>query len=201
MKKILLTVAVVSAFVSCRNLPDFDELTYKPIVVTNHNANADFSTYQTYYLSNVMHSIGDDPGDSIVDPSDAAPIINAIANNMNDRGYVRESNPNLADLDINVIAIKVTNVATMYPGYWWGYYGWYYPYYPYYPYSYTYTYQTGTLVVDILDIKNVPPGGTKADVLWTNFNNGVLGVSGTSTQTAVSAINQAFQQSLYIQAN
>jgi hypothetical protein len=116
MKKILLTVAVVSAFVSCRNLPDFDELTYKPIVVTNHAANADFSAYQTYYLSNTLHSIGDDIGDSIMNPSDAAPILNAIANNMNDRGYVRESNPALADLDLNVLAIKVTNVATMYPG-------------------------------------------------------------------------------------
>jgi hypothetical protein len=119
---------------------------------------------------------------------------------MNARGYTRESNPALADLDINVLAIKVNHVATMYPGYWWGYYGWYYPYYPYYPYSYTYTYQTGTLVIDISTFQ-MCRRRNKSRVLWTNFNNGVLGVSGTSTSVAVDAVNQAFRQSEYIQAN
>jgi hypothetical protein len=88
----------------------------------------------------------------------------------------------------------------MYPGYWWGYYGWYYPYYPYYPYSYSYSYSTGSLVMDLVDVKNVPPGQERARVLWTNFSNGVLGVSST-TALAVDAVNQAFAQSLYINAN
>ena len=198
MKKILFTAAVLAVFASCRNTPDFDDLTYKAIVVTNHDATADFSSYQTYYLSEDVSSIGDDPLDSILDNATAQPILNAIEANMDSRGFIRESNPLLADLGFNVVAIKVTNVATMYPGYWWGYYGWYYPYYPYYPYSYTYTYQTGTLVIDLVDLKNVLPGDNKADVFWTNFNSGVLCVSATNSALAVDAVNQAFIQSPYL---
>ena len=197
MRKILFTAALITVFASCRNTPDFDDLSYKAIVVTNHDASADFGSYHTYYLPPFVGSIGDDPLDSILDNATAVPIMNAIEANMDARGYEKELNPALADLSITVVAIKVTNIATMYPGYWWGYYGWYYPYYPYYPYSYTYTYSTGTLVVDIVDVKNVDPGNNKADVIWTNFNSGVLGVSSTATM-AVDAVNQAFIQSPYI---
>jgi hypothetical protein len=201
MKKVFLLCLVFAAFSSCRNLPDFDELSYKAFVVTNHDSSADFTTYSKYFLPPSIGSIGDDPNDSILDNGVAQPILNAIDANMQARGFVKETNPFLADLAFNVVTIKVTTVATMYPGYWWGYYGWYYPYYPYYPYSYTYSYSTGSLIMDIVDVKNVPPGEERATVLWTNFSNGVLGVNSTNVTLAVEAVNQAFAQSLYIQAN
>ena len=197
MKKYLLLSLTIAAFSSCRNLPDFDDLSYRAVVVTNHDSAADWSDYHTYFLPPSIGSIGDDPDDTILDIGVAQPILNAIEANMNARGYDREMNPALADLAINVVTIKVTNVATMYPGYWYGYYGWYYPYYPYYPYSYTYSYSTGSLVMDIVDVKNVPPGQERARVLWTNFSTGVLGVSTTAT-LAIDAVNQAFKQSPYL---
>ena len=199
MKRILFFATVMS-LASCRNLPDFDDLTYKAIVVTNHDANAKWSTYHTYYLPSNIASIGDDPLDSLMDNATAQPILNSIDQNMQARGYVKELNPLMADLSLTVIAIKVTNVEYMYSGWWYGYYGWYYPYYPYYPYSYTYTYTTGSMVIDMMDVKNVQPGDTKANVIWTNFDNGVLEFT-TGTVLAVDAVNQAFKQSTYIQTN
>src|SRR5262245_58517066 len=180
MKKILLFGFVLVAFSSCRNLPDFDELSYKAIVVTNHDSAANFASYQSYFLPGSIGSIGDDPDDTILDNGVALPILNAIDANMQARGYVKENNPLLDDLALNVVTIKVTNIATMYPGWWYGWYGWYYPYYPYYPYSYTYSYSTGSLVIDIVDVKNVTPGQDRAKVLWTNFSTGVLGVYSTT---------------------
>lgn len=196
MKRLLMFAGMALALASCRNLPDFNELTYKAIVVTNHDANADFADYQTYYLPGEIRQISDNPNDTLLSNVLAAPILAAVDQNMQDRGYTKTTSILSADIGLDIVVIKVTNVTTLYPGYWWGYWGWY----PYYPYSYTYTYSTGSMVMDMLDLKNIPPGGNKVNVLWTNFSSGVLGVSSTS-KLAVDAVNQGFKQSEYISAN
>src|SRR5688572_14713839 len=105
MKKLLWIFLVAATFSSCRNLPDFDDLSYKAIVVTNHDSSADFSDYHTYFLPPTIGTIGDDPNDTILDNGVAQPLLNAIDANMQDRGYVKEMNPALADLAINVVTI------------------------------------------------------------------------------------------------
>ncbi len=199
MKKFLILFAVVSAFTSCRKQPDYDTLTYKAIVVTNHDAKAVWASYNTYYLPGFVGEIGDDPLDSILDAGQSAPILDAIRANMNARGYTETLNSNTADIGIDVVTITTTTVGTYYPGYWWGY-GGYYPYYPYYPYTYTYSYSTGTLIMDLIDLKNADDVTGRAGALWTSFSNGVLGTT-SDTKLAVDAINQSFVQSPYIQAN
>ena len=47
-------------------------------------------------------------------------------------------------------------------------------------------------------LKNANVVAGKVNVMWTNFDNGVLGVSSSTTSLAVNAINQAFTQSPYI---
>jgi hypothetical protein len=214
MRKILLIFMLVSVFISCRKYPDFDELTYKPLVVTNHDNAIDFNGYKTYYMSDSLTQIGDDRNDSIADATLGGPIINAIVTNMNSRGFVRVTSPSLADLGINSAVIKITTTVQTYPpGYYWGYpgygggyygYGGYYPYYDYgyggY-YSYSYTYSTGSLIVEVIDLKNVDSTSTRLNVLWTNFNTGVLGVTGTSVGNAVNSVDQAFIQSPYFKTN
>ena len=214
MKKILLIVSLVSVFISCRKYPDFDELTYKPVVVTNHDAGIDFNDYKTYFMSDSLTQIGDDRNDSIADPSLGGPITDAIEQNMNSRGFVRVTSPTLADLAINSAVIKITTTVQTYPpGYWWGYPGYggcyygycgYYPYYDYYYggyYTYSYTYSTGSLIIEVVDLKNVDTTANRLNVVWTNFNTGVLGVTGTSVGNAVSSVNQAFAQSEYFKTN
>jgi hypothetical protein len=210
MRNIFLLVAVITVFGSCRKYPDFDELSYKPVVVTNYDATADFGSYLHYYMSTELTSIADDPADSIADPSIAGPILNAIAANLESRGYVRVAAPALADIGINAAVIKITTTVQTYPpSYWWGYPGYggcyygYCGYYPYYDYgyggyySYSYSYTTGSLIVQVADLKNVDNVNHKINILWTNFDSGVLGSTAQNTSGAVSAVNQAFIQSPY----
>lgn len=200
MKRILFPLAVVTLlFTGCYKQPDYDALTSKAIVVTNHDASAVFSSYQTYYLPPFVGEIADDIGDSILDANTAAPILEAIRTNMNSRGYTEIMNSDSADIGIRVVTITVTTTGTYYPGYWWGY-GGYYPYYPYYPYSYTYSYSTGSMIIEFIDILNANDVSGKANVVWTSFSNGVLGNTSTS-KLAVDAVNQSFKQSPFIQAN
>jgi len=200
MKRILFPLFVVAVvFTSCYKQPDYDVLTDKAIVVTNHDASAVFASYQTYYLPDFVGEISDDVSDSILDAAVAQPILESIRSNMNSRGYTEVTNSDSADLGIRVVTITVTTVGTYYPGYWWGY-GGYYPYYPYYPYSYTYSYSTGSMIIELIDLENANDVTGKANVVWTSFSNGVLGNTSTS-KLAVDAVNQSFKQSPFIQAN
>jgi hypothetical protein len=214
MKKILFISALVSLFVSCRKYPDFDELTYKPLTVTNYDATANFNDYKTYYMSDSLSQISDDLTDSIADGSIGTPILAAVATNLESRGYVRVASPSLADIGVNAAVIKITTTVQTYPpGYWWGYPGYggcyygYCGYYPYYDYgyggyyTYSYTYSTGSLLIEIADLKNVDPAANRINIVWTNFNTGVLGTSTQNIAGAVSAVNQAFTQSPYLKTN
>jgi hypothetical protein len=214
MKKIILCITVAAAFVSCRKLPDFETLTYNFIVVTSHDSTANFSNYKTYYMADNLTLIGDDANDTVVSSDIGDPMVNAIINNMAERGFTRVNTPELADLGINTAVITVTTTVVSYPpSYWWGYGGYggcyygycggYYPSYPYYGYGYstTYTYSTGSLMLQMADLKNVDQEHNKINILWTNFNTGVLGNTGQNIQAGVDAINQAFKQSAYIQTN
>jgi len=216
MKKILFAAVVVLAFASCRKYPDFNDLSYKQIVATNHDASVNFGNYETYYMSDDVTLIGDDPLDTIADAAISTPVIQAIAKNMADRGYTRVSLPDNADLGINTAVITVTTTVVSYPpSYWWGYPGYggcyygycggYYPWYGYgygYGYGYSYSYKTGSLMIQMADLKNVDDVNHKINIVWTNFNTGVLndGTGGTTANVnaGVNAINQAFTQSTYL---
>lgn len=211
MRKILLLSTVLLAFAACRKLPDFDDLTYKPIVVTNHDPLTDFTAYKTYYMADYITLIGDDPTDTIAPSSIGDPIVNAIATNMANRGFTRVPTNIGADLAINTAVIKVTTTVTTYPpSYWWGYPGYggcyygycggYYPYYGY-GYGYSYSYTTGSLMLQMADLKNVDTVNMKINIVWTNFNTGVLGTSSQNVQGGVNSVNQAFTQSAYLKTN
>ena len=65
-----------------------------------------------------------------------------------------------------------------------------------YPYINTYAYNTGALVVEIVDLKNVTPDG-KVKVIW-NAYMGDLYSALDYTQQSLEAIDQAFVQSNYL---
>lgn len=200
MKKnlILIAFAIGVVFSSCRNYPDYESLTYKAIVVTNHDPKSDFSQYKTYFLPPFVGTITDNPLDSILSGDVGDPILNAIDKNMQSRGFVKVNKSDSADIGIGVVTLSSTYVGYYYPGYWWGYgYGYYGGYYPYYPYSYSYSYTTGSMAVDLIDLKNADKASNRVNILWTSFSNGILGYSNSVT-LATDAINQSFTQSPYI---
>ena len=84
----------------------------------------------------------------------------------------------------------------LYPGYWGGNWGggWYYPY------PITYSYSTGSLLADMINLKNAPEGQKeKLTVVWNAYISGLLGGSGSlNVNRTTTAINQAFTQSPYL---
>jgi hypothetical protein len=195
----------------CLSYPNSDERLDDEIVYTHYKKEADFKEFKTFAISSEIVEFSEDDGEierEVLDAELAEPVIEAVIRNMTGHGYTqvtREEDPDLG-LTVSVLSGTVTTFYTDYWGYYWGY-----PYYPYYPYYYTYSYDTGTVVVDAVDLKNAPPpdpdaappvpGGDadpaleKLDVVWTGLVYGVKESTSENVQDAVKGIDQAFRQS------
>lgn len=64
----------------------------------------------------------------------------------------------------------------------------------------TYSYSTGSLLADMINLKNAPEGQKeKLTVVWNAYISGLLGGSGSlNVNRTTTAINQAFTQSPYL---
>jgi hypothetical protein len=208
MKKLIPILAAILAFAACYKAPGSDQLSSQFVVLTNYDSAVNFKDYKTFVLPPYVGLISNSSSDTILDPQYGDTILALIKTNLESRGYTEIDNNHQADLGVSATALKeVTLVTGWYPGSWWGYPGWggcywyycgWYPWYP--PYYPTYVYQTGSLIVELVDLKNISKPGTKLDVIWTNWNGGALGSSSSNLQNALNSINQAFIQSPYISA-
>lgn len=189
---------------SCRKEPDLSQLSSNFVVQTDAAKGVAFENYKTYYISDTVALISSSKTDTLL-PADAAlQIVNTIKSNMDARGYTFVPKALKPDLGINTIAVKDVDVGVVYPGWWWGYpgywdpwyWGWYYPYY--YPWSVAYAVTTGSVIGEIIDLKNVNTD-QKLQVVWTMSLNGALGSSNASNlQRAIDGVNQAYMQSPYL---
>lgn len=197
-------------FFSCRKSPDLGQLSADFVVQTSKEPDASFGSYKTYYISDSIALINSSPiDDSFWFDNDAKQLIAAVKANMSARGYTLVSGPHgNPDLGMGLTAIKDLNIGVIYPGWWWGYWGgcyWgYCGYPPYYPWygggGIVYSVPTGTIVLDMIDLKNA----TADDVLsvpWGSVMSGGLGNTANDIQLGIEAIDQAFEQSPYIQSN
>ena len=189
---------------SCRKEPDLSQLSSNFVMQTDAAKGVAFENYKTYYISDTVALISSSKTDTLL-PADAAlQIVNTIKSNMDARGYTFVPKALKPDLGINTIAVKDVDVGVVYPGWWWGYpgywdpwyWGWYYPYY--YPWSVAYAVTTGSVIGEIIDLKNVSTD-QKLQVVWTMSLNGALGSSDASNlQRAIDGVNQAYMQSPYL---
>jgi len=193
-------------FSSCRKTPNFDELSSDFVVTTNRDKTADFTEFKTYYISDTVANLGGTGDDSILTDANAKTLVQTVKDNMNARGYTFVSRNAHPDLGLQLGIVKVTTTV-YYPGWWDGYYGWYDPwywgwYYPYYyPYSTYYSYSTGTVILNMYDLKNAPDR-QQITGIWNNINFGAIGSSlSSNVQRGVNAIDQGFEQSPYIKTN
>jgi hypothetical protein len=178
----------------------YDEL---DIVYTNYDNTFDFKSNKKYSMPNKIVKVtantaqGSKP--EYVSSSSASLIFSTIRTNMTAYGYTEVADSSLADLILFPAALEVTNTAYYYDyyGYYWGYY---YPYYGwYYPYgTSTTTYQTGTLLLDLVSTKDPSPTG-KGRAVWVGAVNGLLeGTTSNVNSRITKAVNQAFKQSEYL---
>lgn len=209
MKKLIPILLAVFALVSCEKDPDMDKLDNEYLVFTSHDTSAKFSNYSTYYVPDSILIIGDKKEPEYWKDENAMTIIKAYVAKMNAAGYTRTQMKDQADLGLQLSYVASTYFFTgyynnsawwnYYPGYWytgyWGNWGggWYYPY------PITYSYSTGSLLADLINLKAPEGSKEKLPVIWNAYISGLLGNSGSlNVNRTVTAVNQAFTQSPYL---
>jgi hypothetical protein len=208
----LLGALLLTASSGCLNYPDAEERFAEELVYTHYDPAAEFGDFATFSISAEVVVFSEDDGELEREPLDeelAAQLVERVVDHMTERWYTQvesDANPDLG-LTISVLNGTVTAAYVDYWGYYWGYPYYYY----YYPYYYAYSYNTGTLIVDAVDLKNAPPpepaavaprGGEltdKLNVVWSGLVYGVLSESTTQNlQDGLQGIDQAYEQSPYL---
>jgi len=180
--------------------PDYAE--EMDVVVTYHNDSYDFVSKSTYAMPDRIVKItgnmseGDEP--VFIPDVTAQKILTTIANNMQDLGWERvgvDANPDM----LLVPAAWETTTIILYYDYWsWWWYD-YYPYWGYPPYYYYGSYSTGTLLMSLIDPKELAANGNPV-IQWSGAITGIL--TGTYDATRMNtAIDKAFNQSPYLKTN
>jgi hypothetical protein len=185
------------------NIADYD------VVVTHYAPDADFQKYTTFVVADTLLLLGDPDGDEDELPSGLKDVITSeVETQMLRMGYVLENDPDTNEPDLVMLAGVTSTDWTgyvpgypVYPGYPWYGYPWY-PGYPWYGYGYTYSYTTGTVIVDMFDYATLDEDSGDIDVIWTFGMNGILSSSSSSNYSRIqSGIVQGFEQSPYLKQN
>ena len=201
-KFILITLAII-AFVSCGPDPA-ESLSNEEsdVVVTLYSDTTDFSRFSTYSIVDSVLVIGDEGEERKLETAEKK-MLETIKTEMANKGYVLVDTVAGPDLFIDVKELVITSSGTVwYPGYGGG--CWYYPCYGgWYPsYGYTYTYETGSIVIDMFSRKGELAGQDLYFVPWNAFMQGVLSNNRASNNARiVTNIQRAFDQSSYLRIN
>ncbi len=204
MQKMIVAIACTVVLWGCQTEPDNERLFDDLVVSTNFDQSAAFGTYATYAIptDTIGFVSNTNPNDTIlVSGSDNGhyprKILEQVTSNMNDRQFTRVDRNQNPDLGVNVYVVRDLNISqqVVYPSY---YYPSYYGYNSYYSYPYinTYAYNTGALVVEIVDLKNVTLDN-KVKVIWSAYMGDVYSTIDLVEQS-IQAIDQAFIQSNYL---
>jgi len=195
------SVVVLFLFIiaGCAKYPDEAERLLEDLaVLTQYDTSAEFSEYQTFMISDSIGVISDSDTTRAKNANTQL-IVNQIIINMEAYGYTQVENN--ADLAMSLAFFSNTYVSAYYPGWYWGYPGYYPPDYwgyPGYGYGYGYypayytSYSTGTLSIELIDLKNAD----MEEMLFIRWNAIIRGlVTGTHTTEEVqNSIDQAFIQ-------
>jgi hypothetical protein len=201
---IIIMLAAFVCFAGCRPEPEAAELVDQMVVSTNYDKSANFRDYLTYAIpTDTLGFISERSSDTIIVANKSTfprPVLQTINEDLQARGFSKVSRNENPDLGVNVLVVNDYNVFrdVVYPSNYGGYYGGYYGYNSGYSYPYvqTYAYNTGVLIIEIVDLKNLTPDN-KVRVVWTAYMGDVYSTLDLEQQ-AVDAIQQAFTQSPYL---
>lgn len=192
-------------FTGCSKYPPDSVTTEENDMIGSlYDQSADFSSYKTFAIVDTVLSIRREDGKPIPDTSVSRfndRIIKQIADGMIVKGYTRVSKDSTPDLGIDVSIIVDENIGSYtywggYPGYW----GWYgYSYWYSYPTTTYYRYEQGTLVMNMIDIKNKDDVSKELPVIWNNIAAGLVSDNVNYNYSRIErAINTMFEQSPYV---
>ena len=202
----LVLFGVVSALSACHPEPDTKKLIDELVVATNYDPAVSFTSYNTFAIpTDTIGFFSNNTRDTLLTASESsfpAPVLNAIRSNLATRGYSQVNRNQSPDLGVNVVVVNDLDIfqQVVYPNYYGspGYYSGYYGYssWYYYPYINTYAYNTGVLIIELVDLKNKTPDN-KVKVVWNAYLGDVYSTLDLIPQTT-RAIDQAFLQSPYL---
>lgn len=173
------------------------------LVYSNYDPASDFTVKHTYAIPDKIMKIDDKlvngGSPNFVKDVYASQLLDRIKLNMANYGWSlvnKDANP---DVLLAPVAYELTTTYYYGGGYWdWWYGGWYGWYYPY---PVTTSYSTGSLIVTMLDPKNLS-SDDKMRAVWGFVINGLLEGSTTELSSrGTKGINQAFTQSPYLKLN
>ena len=210
MKKVIPMLFVAALLVTaCEKTPDTGKLDDDYLVYTNYDDDTDFAKFTTFYVPDsvlIIDNSSNKPKYLYGTPASDIIIANYVKG-MENAGYVRTLDKDEADLGLQVSYVEETYKFRYYNNYpWWYGYPWYWNFSYWgdwggwhWPYDITYSYSTGSLLGEHVDL-TLPEGTSKQlKVVWSSYISGLLNSDGSLNTTEVTqAINQAFSQSTYL---
>lgn len=199
-------VALFLLATGCKKQP-LDNMTEEEsrIYITDHDSTLQFSSYNTFSISDSVALIRNGEVQMQLNDADAA-YIQAVKEQMMARGFTyvtKDADPDLG-LTVNRIVSTTTGVIN-YGSYWdqysyyWDPYYWGYPGYGYYlPYQYAvYQIREGAVSVDMVDLKNADIN-KKLNVVWTGL---IRGTGIYESDVAATQVKALFDQSPYLKTD
>ena len=169
------------------------------VVTTLYDPEYDFTKDKTYSLPDTIIHITEEGDDTKISRQYDSYILEQVNSQMQLRGFRKITDPTVELPDVAIIlrAISTTTYQAYSSYYWGGYWGgWYYPWYGG---TTVYSYTTGSLLIDMLDVDKIDLEQEIYPTAWIAGINGLLGDTGSGTKTRLStSIGQAFVQSPYI---
>ena len=201
--KLILLSLTLLLLAACEQNPDTDKLDNDYLVYTNYDKESNFGSLNTFYTIDSILLISEQTIPTYWNNASSAKIIDQFRENMIDCGYVEVEFPEEADIVLQLSYVSSTYYYydyvngnpwwNSYPGYWnWNSYGWYYPFFI--PYSFS----TGSIIGELVDMKSRLLDTDKLTVVWNAYICGLLNGNSLSMSKTVDAINQAFSQSGYL---
>lgn len=195
---------------ACEKYPDTDELDDNYLVYTNHDSNTDFKAFTTFYVPDsvlIIDSNNSDKPKYLYGTPASDIIIANYVSGMEKAGYVRTTDKENADLGLQISYVEDTYRFRYFNNYpWWYGYPWYWSFAYwgnwggwYWPYNISYTYTTGSVLGELIDLRDTPSTSKTLRVVWTSYITGLLNSNGSLNTTYVQkSIDQAFAQSPYL---
>ncbi|MEG1572430.1 MAG: DUF4136 domain-containing protein [Bacteroidales bacterium] len=193
--------ALLLGFSACSSYPDYDanEVERQVVAITQYDLSTNFTKphFNTFSIADSM-CVLDEKGKKIYVKNDLSDLIIAQAKlNMKEFGYTYVDKSAVPDLAINVSGIKSSKYQYSYywgfydPYYWGDYWGWYY-YYPVYP-MLTSVYTSGSVLLEMVDIKDANIEEKKLKVVWVGIIRGIMNYKHTDAEI-IGAVNTCFKQ-------
>jgi len=176
-----------------------------------------FEDMQTFVVvDTIMHLVETGTPDDISRQYDEF-VLEQIRLNMLRLGFVEEMNPEINSSDVGITVTAMSSEHEVYT--WYPYWGWYWGfpvsvkktekstsinsyYYPWFPYNTYYSYQSGSVLIEMVDVARIDPEVEEIPVIWAGIVNGVLESSQSGVKNRLSkGIDQCFGQSPYLLKN